>query len=133
MRNRFGSGLVLGILLSIAVAIIGGYVFITSGMMPANADARPGHLETWAAKTSLNVTVKREMPQGPGPVALTDQNFQRGIKLYAQNCPCCQGIAVCVVARLGAMVLESVRPGGCKSARDCAPANKQSRAYPNWR
>jgi mono/diheme cytochrome c family protein len=93
MRNRFGPGLVLGILLSIAVAIIGGYVFITSGMMPANADARPGHLETWAAKTSLNVTVKREMPQGPVPVALTDQNLQSGIKLYAQNCAVCHGVA----------------------------------------
>jgi len=86
-------GFVLGVLATIVVALVGGYLVLRSGVVPANADAKPGLLETWAAKTSLHATLAREAPQGPNPVALTDANLVAGIGLYRQHCAICHGTA----------------------------------------
>lgn len=91
MKNRFGPGLLLGIVLTLAVLILGTYVGIQAGWMPANADARPSNAERWAARTSLRATLAREAPAQPNPVALTDENLAAGIKLYKQNCAVCHG------------------------------------------
>ena len=45
-------GFILGIVVSIAVAIAGAYLFVSRGMLPAGQDVKPGALEKWAAKTS---------------------------------------------------------------------------------
>lgn len=62
------------------------YGLLQSGVIPANADAKPGGLELWAASTSLNATLRRAAPKGPNPVALSDANLVEGVKLYAQHC-----------------------------------------------
>ena len=71
-------GVVSGIALTLAVALIGAYFLVRSGLIPANADAKPGWLETWMAGTSLDATVRREAPMGQNPVELTEQNLQIG-------------------------------------------------------
>jgi len=93
MRNPFGLGMLAGIVLTVAIAAVGGYFVIMNGMLPANADARPGKLEMRLARTSLNATIRREMPSGAVPVALSDQHLLNGIKLYGQNCAVCHGVA----------------------------------------
>jgi thiosulfate dehydrogenase len=80
-----------GIIFTFAVLAAGAYFAVTHGWIPANADDRPGALETWAAHTSLRATIKREAPAGPVPVALTDENVVAGIKLYSANCAVCHG------------------------------------------
>lgn len=84
-------GLVLGIVLALIVAVIAGYLMIRGGLIPANADATPGKIETWMASTSLDATLGRNAPQGPNPVALNDQNLLDGVNLFAQNCAVCHG------------------------------------------
>jgi thiosulfate dehydrogenase len=84
-------GIVVGILLALAIALIGGYIVVRSGMIPANADAMPGRLETWMATTSLDATLSRVAPQGQNPVPPTDQNLLYGEQLFAQNCSVCHG------------------------------------------
>ncbi len=87
-------GFVLGVIVVIVVAGIAGYVGITQGLLiPANADAQPGALETWAAKRSLHATLAREAPKTPNPVSLTDEHLVDGIKLYGANCVVCHGAA----------------------------------------
>jgi thiosulfate dehydrogenase len=86
-------GFVAGVVAAVFVAIIGGYVILQSGLVPANADAEPGPLETWAAQTSLHATLAREAPKGPDPVALTDENLIAGVDLYGQHCAICHGTA----------------------------------------
>ncbi len=73
------------------VLLGGGYWFISTGMMPANADSKPPALEQWAAHASLRASIQREAPQGPNPMALTNPNLIEGIHLYAQNCAVCHG------------------------------------------
>ncbi|HEY8707039.1 MAG TPA: cytochrome c [Burkholderiaceae bacterium] len=80
-----------GVALTLVVAAVGGYLLVESGFIPANADATPGRLETWMARTSLDATLRREAPKEPNPVALTDQNLLDGVHLFAQNCAVCHG------------------------------------------
>ena len=73
--------------------LIGGDVLIHSGLIPANADAKPSWLETWMARTSLRATLRNEAPKGPNPIAMTDANLIHGVHLYGQHCAICHGTA----------------------------------------
>lgn len=86
-------GFIFGILLSVVGAIVAGYFIIRAGVVPANADATPGLLESWAADTSLSATLQREAPKGPDPVALNDTNLRVGVELFQQHCAICHGTA----------------------------------------
>src|SRR5271166_216231 len=86
-------GAVLGAVLTIIIAMIGAYALLRLGLIPANADSKPGWLETWMAGTSLDSTLRREAPQGNNPVELNEQNLISGIRLFAQNCAVCHGSA----------------------------------------
>jgi len=84
-------GIVSGVVLTLVVVAVVGYLLLRSGAIPANADATPGKVETWIASTSLDATLSRNAPQGPNPVALNDQNLLDGVHLFAQNCAVCHG------------------------------------------
>ncbi len=86
-------GFVAGVLATIVVVLAGGYIVLRTGVIPSNADAKPGLLETWAANTSLQTTLARESPKGPNPVAMMDENLITGINLYGQHCAICHGTA----------------------------------------
>src|SRR5512135_3129229 len=86
-------GVVSGVALTLAVALTGAYSLLRSGLIPANADAIPGRLETWMASTSLDATLRRVAPKSQNPVALTEQNLLNGVRLFAQNCAVCHGSA----------------------------------------
>jgi mono/diheme cytochrome c family protein len=86
-------GILIGIVLSLVVLALGGYVAVTAGLIPANADARPGKIETWAAKTALRVAIARETTGVTSPIQPTTENLVAGVKLYAGNCAVCHGVA----------------------------------------
>lgn len=86
-------GFVLGVLGVIVVTVAAGYAILSKGLVPANADAKPGWLEIWAAKTSLRATLRREAPKGSNPVPMTDANLIAGVRLYGQHCALCHGTA----------------------------------------
>ena len=86
-------GFLLGVLATIVVAAVCGYIALRNGLVPANADGEPGWLEIWAANTSLDATLDREAPKGPNPVALTDDNLAAGVELYGRHCAICHGTA----------------------------------------
>jgi len=81
-----------GVLATIVTALRGGYFVLRNGMIPAHPDAAPTWLETWAAGTSLEATLRREA-QDTNPVTLTDDNLIAAIKLYGQHCAICHGTA----------------------------------------
>jgi len=86
-------GFLLGVLATIVVTAVCGYIVLSSGLVPANADAEPGWLEIWAADTSLEATLDREAPKGANPVALTGDNLVAGVELYGRHCATCHGTA----------------------------------------
>lgn len=86
-------GFIFGVVVTIVMALAAGYLVLRSGLVPANADARPGGLELWAADTSLSATLRRSAPKDPNPVPLTDAHLKDGVELYAQHCAICHGTA----------------------------------------
>jgi thiosulfate dehydrogenase len=86
-------GFIIGAIVTIVVAAGAAYLALDLGLVPANADAKPGGLELWAADTSLHATLRRDAPKGPNPVPLTDANLIEGVKLYGDHCVLCHGTA----------------------------------------
>jgi len=86
-------GIIIGVALTLLVGLGVGFALVHSGSIPANADAQPGSIETWMAKTSLDSTLRKQAPNEQNPVALTDQNLSDGVDLFAQNCSVCHGSA----------------------------------------
>jgi thiosulfate dehydrogenase len=93
MEHGMFKGFFLGIVFVILLVLIGGYIELNRGVVPANADARPGPLERWIAGMSLRATLAREAPHTDNPVPLTDENLIAGIYLYDQHCTICHGTA----------------------------------------
>jgi thiosulfate dehydrogenase len=86
-------GFIFGMLATIVFALVAGYIGVTQGLLiPANADAKPSRMETWAASRSLKATIAREAPTQPNPIAATDANYVAAIKLYHANCSACHGV-----------------------------------------
>ena len=83
---------VLGIVVTLAVLLLGGYLTVTQGWIAPSADSKAPRMERWAANTSLHATFKR-LPAQQNPLAANDQTLIAGIKLYAQNCAVCHGDA----------------------------------------
>jgi cytochrome c len=82
-----------GVVLTLTVVLCSAYILVQSGLIPANADAKPGVLETWMAHTSLKATLRHDAPKEHNPVELTDKNLMAGVYLFAQNCAVCHGTA----------------------------------------
>jgi thiosulfate dehydrogenase len=86
-------GFILGIIFTVLAAAAVGYYALSSGLIPANADAKPGQIEMFIAGTSLQATLDKDAPKEPNPVQLSDENLVNGIKLYETNCAICHGTA----------------------------------------
>jgi mono/diheme cytochrome c family protein len=84
-------GIIVGVAGTLITALLGAYLFISWGGMPANADAKPSWLEQWAARKSLHATIEREASGLSNPVEATDENIVAGVKLYAAHCAVCHG------------------------------------------
>ena len=86
-------GFIAGVAATIVVGLLGAYILVQSGYIPANADASPGGMETWAAGKSLTATIRREAPTSANPVSATDEHLAAGVALYGQHCAICHGTA----------------------------------------
>ena len=86
-------GFIAGVIATIIVLCVGVYVVLKSGLVPANADAKPGGFELWAAGTSLDATLRKDAPRQANPVPLTDANLVDGATLFGQHCAICHGTA----------------------------------------
>ena len=85
-------GIVLGVLVTLAIAALAAYLTIRSGVVSAAADERVPKLERWAAKTSLRASFARNhVADIRNPLPTNDANLAAGLKLYSQNCAVCHG------------------------------------------
>jgi mono/diheme cytochrome c family protein len=86
-----GKGFVLGFVTAIGALAAAAIGFVTSGALPAGQDSKPGRLEKWAAKTSLQATMRREARSLKSPLEPSEDNLVAGIALYRANCQVCHG------------------------------------------
>ena len=86
MRN-----FILGVVITLAVLILGGLAFISLGFFPTNADATPPALEERIANSAMDASMEKRAPRVSSPLPATDDNLMDGMKLYTMNCAVCHG------------------------------------------
>jgi len=79
----------IGVLLGIAVPVIGALSYLRLGMAEVRADIPPGRWENYLMNAGMHASVRREAPNAPNPVPLTDENLIAGGKLYLDACAGC--------------------------------------------
>jgi thiosulfate dehydrogenase len=84
--KKFIIGLVIGLLLP----AIGGYLFVSSGMMPTATAAPPLPMEEKIAHMALKARMQKEMPKD-SPVPADEPNMTNGAHIYLENCAFCHG------------------------------------------
>lgn len=86
MRN-----FVLGIVVTLAVLILGGLAIGLLGFFPTNANTPPPNFERHLAMSAVDASTDRRAQHIDSPVLPTDQNLIDGMKLYTMNCAGCHG------------------------------------------
>jgi len=88
---RTGTVIIGTVLATLVVLAVFGYGLLVSGALPANADARPGQFERWAAHTSLDATISGAVRSLHDSLPTTDSILVAGVRLYGSNCAACHG------------------------------------------
>jgi thiosulfate dehydrogenase len=86
MRN-----FILGVLVTLAVLILGGLGAALLGFIPANANATPPNLERHLAMSALDASTDHHAPRINSPVLPSAENLIDGMKIYTMNCAGCHG------------------------------------------
>lgn len=86
MRN-----FILGMIVMVAIIIIGGLAYVELGFMPTNADATAPPMERHIAMSAMDASMDRKAPHVSNPVPPTDDNIIEGMKIYTMNCALCHG------------------------------------------
>jgi len=81
----------LGVLITLAVIILGGLGFAMLGFFPTAANIEPPHLERHFAMAAVDASTERHAPRVTNPLMPNDQNLIDGMKLYTMNCALCHG------------------------------------------
>jgi thiosulfate dehydrogenase len=76
---------------TVVILVVLGLLAVVTGMIPANADATPGGLETWVAKRALNAAIDRGSRGEVDPLPADDATLTRGVRLYGTHCAACHG------------------------------------------
>ncbi len=87
---RGGSGFIFGVIVTLAVLIGGGWLYLRYGHPPVATADKPFPLEAKIAHTVLNSRIARDNPQPPFQ---PDENVMlEGAHVYAQECADCHGL-----------------------------------------
>jgi mono/diheme cytochrome c family protein len=81
----------LGVLITLAVIILGGLGVALLGFFPTNANVEPPRIERRLAMSAVDASMDRHAPRVSNPLTPTDQNLEDGMKLYTMNCSLCHG------------------------------------------
>ena len=86
MRN-----FILGVFSGALLLILGAMAYLRLGLAEVRADLPPSKFETRFMTASVHASVRRQAPEAPNPISVSDENLIAGGKLYANNCAGCHG------------------------------------------
>lgn len=81
----------LGVLVGIAVPVVGAFGYLRLGMAEVRADIPPSRWENYLMNTGVHASIRRRAPDVPNPVPSSDENLIAGGKLYLNACAGCHG------------------------------------------
>lgn len=82
---------ILGVVITLAVLIIGGLGAALLGFIPTNANATPPKAETHVAMGAVDAFIDKHASHINSPVSPSPENLIAGMKLYTMNCAVCHG------------------------------------------
>jgi thiosulfate dehydrogenase len=82
---------ILGVVITLAVLIIGGLGAALLGFIPTNANATPPKVEEHIAMGAVDAFVDKHGSHANSPVSPSPENLIDGMKLYTMNCAVCHG------------------------------------------
>jgi mono/diheme cytochrome c family protein len=80
-----------GIVFTVLIIVIGGYIMLRFGMVNIAADQTPTRLERRLAGTALDASVEKRAADLKNPLEANDANLLEGMHIYVQNCAECHG------------------------------------------
>ena len=80
-----------GIVFTVLIIVIGGYIVLKAGMVDMSADQTPSRLERRLGGTALDASVAKRAADLKNPLEATDANLLEGMHIYVQNCAECHG------------------------------------------
>lgn len=83
-------GFVLGVLVTILLIVVGGYLFVRGGGISLATTARPLPMEKTVAEMALSASMGNAADQ-KDPLPFTDENMVAGAHVYKENCAVCHG------------------------------------------
>ncbi len=86
MRN-----FILGVIVTLAVLILGGMGAAFLGLVPTTANKQPPRWETHFAMSAVDASTEKHAPHISSPVLPSPENLIDGMKLYTMNCALCHG------------------------------------------
>jgi mono/diheme cytochrome c family protein len=81
----------LGILFTLIVILLGGFLYLRLGLAEVRGDLPPSRFESWLLLPAMHASVRREAPNVPNPLPPTDENLIAGGKVYHDECSGCHG------------------------------------------
>jgi mono/diheme cytochrome c family protein len=84
-------GFVLGVIFTILVILVGGYLFLKQGYMDFSADQQPSRVERHFAMAAVDASTERRAPDQKNPLQPTNENLVAGAVLYRNHCAGCHG------------------------------------------
>lgn len=84
-------GLIVGVLLTVMVAMCGVYLYFSTGRAPVAVTDPPMPFEKKFAHMALNAHIDREKVS-QSPVVADEKSYLDGAEVYKQNCAVCHGL-----------------------------------------
>lgn len=84
-------GLIVGVLVTLMVAMCGVYLYFSTGRAPVAVTDPPMPFEKKFAHMALNAHIEREKIPAV-PVAADEKSYESGAEVYKQNCAVCHGL-----------------------------------------
>lgn len=90
MSSRIG-WFALGIVAALVGLVGGGYLFIRSGGVPMETNAKPLPLEKTVARLALRASLGNARAE-KNPLPVDEVNMRAGADLYSEHCEACHGL-----------------------------------------
>ena len=83
-------GFILGVVITILILALGGYLFVRGGGVSLATTAPPLPLEKTVAKMALRASIGNAQDR-KDPLPIGDENMLAGVNAYKENCAVCHG------------------------------------------
>ena len=82
---------IFGVIVTVVVIIVGGYLFVVRGGVQMAVDAEPLPLEAKVADLAITASM-RGADEQKNPLQVSDDNLNAGVQIYNSRCAGCHGV-----------------------------------------